>query len=83
MVLLGGPMLTAADVLPERTTRAGPGALPFPARMDEIESAAAQQMVARFDGNKSLAAEALGISRTRLYRLLRESGGGPAPRERA
>jgi DNA-binding NtrC family response regulator len=27
-------------------------------------------MVERFDGNKSAAADVLGISRTRLYRLL-------------
>jgi DNA-binding NtrC family response regulator len=44
--------------------------------MDEIESAAAHRMVERFNGNKSLAAEALGISRTRLYRLMREAGEG-------
>jgi DNA-binding NtrC family response regulator len=46
------------------------GALPFPATLDEIERAAAFAMLDRVDGNKSAAADALGISRSRLYRLL-------------
>ncbi|HEU5210995.1 MAG TPA: sigma 54-interacting transcriptional regulator [Longimicrobiales bacterium] len=71
-VLLGGPVLGRSDVLPD-APRAAAGVLPFPARMDEIEVAAAKAMVMRFDGNKSLAADALGISRSRLYRLLSEA----------
>jgi DNA-binding NtrC family response regulator len=51
---------------------AADGTLPFPARLDEIERAAAVAMVARAGGNKSEAAHALGISRSRLYRLLDE-----------
>jgi DNA-binding NtrC family response regulator len=51
---------------------AEPAALPFPAPMDEIEKAAAQAMVEREGGNKSAAAAALQISRSRLYRLLGE-----------
>jgi two-component system response regulator HydG len=42
--------------------------LPFPASLDAIERAAARAMVERHGGNKSAAAEALGISRSRLYR---------------
>jgi DNA-binding NtrC family response regulator len=46
------------------------GALPFPASLAQIEKVAARAMVERLDGNKSAAADALGISRSRLYRLL-------------
>jgi DNA-binding NtrC family response regulator len=46
------------------------GPLPFPATLDEIEKAAAFAMLERLDGNKTAAADALGISRSRLYRLL-------------
>ncbi|HEX2077148.1 MAG TPA: sigma-54 dependent transcriptional regulator [Longimicrobium sp.] len=48
----------------------GGGTLPFSATLDEIERAAAFAMLDRVDGNKSAAADALGISRSRLYRLL-------------
>ena len=49
---------------------AGPSDLPFPATMTEIEMAAARAMLDRSQGNKSDAARRLGISRTRLQRLL-------------
>jgi DNA-binding NtrC family response regulator len=51
--------------------RAGTG-IPFPATLAEIERAAVRRMIERLDGNKSAAAEVLGISRSRLYRLLDE-----------
>jgi two-component system response regulator HydG len=71
-VLLGDGELRAADLFgarPHRHARGTPG-LPFPATLAELEQAAAHLMVERFDGNKSAAADTLGISRTRLYRLL-------------
>ncbi|MBI4408539.1 MAG: sigma-54-dependent Fis family transcriptional regulator, partial [Gemmatimonadetes bacterium] len=58
--------------LETQTPTASP--LPFPASMDEIEQAAARAMVERCGGNKSAAATTLGISRSRLYRLLGEAG---------
>ena len=52
------------------------GALPFPARLSEIVRAAARAMLDRTLGNRSEAARRLGISRSRLQRLLRGEGEG-------
>jgi DNA-binding NtrC family response regulator len=77
-LLLGDGQLDAADLFPANppAVSTSNGAIPFPARLDEIERAAAIAMLERFDGNKSAAADALGISRSRLYRLLEGEGGG-------
>ena len=53
----------------DRTT-ARSGDLPFPATIAELTQAAAHRMLALADGNKSVAARRLGISRPRLHRLL-------------
>ena len=47
------------------------GVLPFPATLDEIEAAATLAMLEECGGNKSEAARRLGITRSRLYRILR------------
>ena len=76
-MLLGEGRLSVDDLFaggPQTGEAAGGGVIPFPATMDEVESAAARAMVQRFEGNKSAAADALGISRSRLYRLLGEEG---------
>jgi two-component system, NtrC family, response regulator HydG len=73
-VLLGdGGTLRALDLIPAASP-AEPVASPihFPAPMDDIEKQAATAMVAHCSGNKTAAASALGISRSRLYRLLGE-----------
>jgi DNA-binding NtrC family response regulator len=71
-VLLGDGQIRMSDLF--NAPAAGPvhsaTELPFPATLADLERAAARLMVERFDGNKSAAADVLGISRTRLYRLL-------------
>jgi two-component system response regulator HydG len=74
-LLLGDGSLDPADLLPRATSPANTGAssgIPFPAKMDDIEREAALAMVRHCEGNKTAAAEALGISRSRLYRLIGE-----------
>ena len=51
------------------------GALPFPARLSEVVQAAARAMLDFTLGNRSEAARRLGISRSRLQRLLRGEEG--------
>ena len=58
------------------------GALPFPARLHDIVRAAAQAMLEATGGNRSEAARRLGISRSRLQRLL-DGGDSPADTEGA
>jgi two-component system response regulator HydG len=72
-LLLSPPGTLASEHLRSRPPvreAAGPGVLPFPARMAEIISAAARATVERSGGNKAAAARSLGISRARLQRLL-------------
>jgi DNA-binding NtrC family response regulator len=71
-LLLGQGQLTPEDMLPpSRPVRHDSAQLPFPAPLEHIISRAAELMLEQHGGNKSLAAEALGISRKRLYSLLR------------
>ena len=77
-VLLGGGTLSRADLFLDPAA-ANPSApadseIPFPDTLDHIEAAAARAMLQRMDGNKRAAANALGISRSRLYRLLAAQG---------
>lgn len=70
-LLLSPPgRLDAALLTSHAAPTAATGPIPFPATLDEIETAAAIAAVRAHDGNKSAAARALGISRARLQRLL-------------
>ena len=62
----------------ERATPQQPGAgeLPFPASLAEVQRAAAHAMLELTAGNRSEAARRLGVSRSRLLRLLRGAGDG-------
>src|SRR5438477_4233519 len=69
-LLLSAPgELEVGELTP--ATRASPaGPLAFPARLDDITRAAARAMLDATGGNRSEAARRLGISRSRLQRLL-------------
>jgi two-component system, NtrC family, response regulator HydG len=70
-VLLSSPGTIALAELTHRTSPPpGPGPLPFPAPMAQIQRAAAHAMLDAAGGNRSEAARRLGISRSRLQRLL-------------
>ncbi len=71
-LVLSEPGTLAVDELtpPAPAPAGGTSPLPFPATLDAIEAAAAQAAVELHKGNKSAAARGLGISRSRLQRLL-------------
>jgi DNA-binding NtrC family response regulator len=71
LLLAPGPELVPEDVeLEAQSAPRSDGSLPFPATLREINPAAAHAAVELSQGNKSEAARRLGISRTRLQRLL-------------
>jgi DNA-binding NtrC family response regulator len=73
VLLADGTTLEASDVAEEAAPSGmsrRDGELPFPATIAAITQAAAQRMLALCNGNKSVAARRLGISRPRLQRLL-------------
>ncbi len=71
-VLFGNGELKLRDVFVDGLAGDGrsSGTIPFPASMEAISIAAAHAMVDHCGGNKSHAADALGISRKHLYSLL-------------
>ncbi|MBK9690760.1 MAG: hypothetical protein IPO73_03575 [Gemmatimonadetes bacterium] len=75
LLMCDGGVLDAADLgLDAARPLVQSGGVPFPAAMSDIVRAAAASMVRLADGNKSEAARRLGISRTRLLRLLAPRG---------
>jgi len=76
-VLLSSPGALELGELTQGSARTpSTDALPFPARLEDIVRAAAQAMLAATEGNRSEAARRLGISRSRLGRLL-DGDAGP------
>ncbi len=70
-VLLSPPgTLALSELAPRRPPTAQAGTLPFPATIAQIQRAAARATVEQVGGNRSEAARRLGISRSRLQRLL-------------
>ena len=70
-LLLSNPgSLDLGELAPAESTAASTGELPFPARLDDIVRAAARAMLEATRGNRSEAARRLGISRSRLQRLI-------------
>ena len=59
-----------AELEPARVAPAAANPVPFPATLAEIQRAAARAMLTATGGNRSEAARRLGISRSRLLRLL-------------
>ncbi len=58
--------------------RPSDGRIPFPAPLAVVVQSAVREMVALHDGNRSEAARRLGISRSRLHRLLGTDGESPS-----
>lgn len=78
-VILGTGMVTLSGLrLDSGRLREPDAVLPFPATLEHIQSAAGRAAVAACEGNKSRAADLLGITRKRLYALLRGSPPIPA-----
>ncbi len=78
----GDPIREEHLALEEASVGAAPGSgtgpgdgLPFPATLEELETAATRRMIELCDGNKSEAARRLGIPRSRLYRILDRAEG--------
>ena len=71
-LLLSAPRTLALDELtpPPTAVRVADGPLPFPASLHEVQRAAARAMLDVTGGNRSEAARRLGVSRSRLQRLL-------------
>ncbi len=74
-LLATGDVIQAHDLeIDERQVAASDGRIPFPAPLATVVQAAIREMVLLHDGNRSEAARRLGISRSRLHRLLGSDG---------
>jgi DNA-binding NtrC family response regulator len=77
-LLLSTPGSLAPDEMAlEESTGSGEGRLPFPATLRVIQRAAARAMLEATGGNRSEASRRLGVSRSRLQRLLGDEREAP------
>jgi len=71
VLLAGGDQIQAEDL---SLGAAAPGAAVEPRTLDDLERETVRRAVARCDGNVSLAAKELGLSRSALYRRIEKYG---------
>ena len=74
VLLSQGEQLESWDLALQRPGQPGDPVAPGPRSLDDMERDAIREALARFDGNVSLAAKALGVSRSALYRRLQRYG---------
>ena len=74
VLLSQGQQLESWDLALQRPSQPGDPAAVGPRSLDDMEREAIREALARFDGNVSLAAKALGVSRSALYRRLQRYG---------
>ena len=74
VILSQNDQLETWDLALERPGQPGDPVVTGPRSLDDMERDAIREALARFDGNVSLAAKALGVSRSALYRRLQRYG---------
>ena len=74
VLLSQGDQLETWDLALERPRQPGDPVVTGPRSLDDMERDAIREALARVDGNVSLAAKALGVSRSALYRRLQRYG---------
>ena len=74
VLLSQGEQLESWDLALQRPGQPGDPVTPGSRSLDDMERDAIREALARFDGNVSLAAKALGVSRSALYRRLQRYG---------
>ncbi len=74
VLLSQGDQLETWDLALERPGQPGDPVVTGPRSLDDMERDAIRDALARFDGNVSLAAKVLGVSRSALYRRLQRYG---------
>lgn len=74
VLLSQGQQLESWDLALHRPGQPGDPVPAGPRSLDDMERDAIREALARFDGNVSLAAKALGVSRSALYRRLQRYG---------